>query len=254
MTDSPKNIIDIANLSVEIKGEIALDGVDMSIRKNAVTAILGPSDSGKTVLIKTINRLIELDPDAKIEGDIYFENKNTRDIDQYQLRRDIGMIFRQPIVFPSMSIYENALAAYKLNGIKLAKSEKDRRVEELLKFVSLWDSAKEALHRKPKRLSKAQRQKLCFARSLALQPKVLLLDDPCSQLDPIDVTEIEKIIVKLKSKLSVVIVTYDVSQVARISDYAAFISRGKLVEYGPTKTLLTTPKHETTENFLIGKH
>jgi phosphate transport system ATP-binding protein len=222
---------------------------------------MGPSGCGKTTLIRCFNRMHELSPKAKVEGKVYLiENLNGRreEIDIYSVdpmivRRKIGMVFQKPNPFPTMSIYENVIAGYILNGIKLKKSEADELVEETLRKVSLWDEVKDRLKKKGTFLSGGQQQRLCIARALAMKPDIILLDEPTSALDPVATAKIEELLEQLKNTVTIVIVTHNVGQAGRISDFVAFMYLGELLEYGPTDTVFTRPSNEKTEEFLAGK-
>ncbi len=248
------------NLTASYDENIVVKNVNLSIVRNRITAIMGPSGCGKTTLIRCFNRMHELSPKAKVEGKVILIEKNHRveEIDLYSVdpmlvRRKIGMVFQKPNPFPTMSIYENVIAGYILNGIKLKKSEADELVEETLKKVSLWDEVKDRLHKKGTFLSGGQQQRLCIARALAMKPDIILLDEPTSALDPVATLKIEELLEQLKDTVTIVIVTHNVGQAGRISDYVAFMYLGELVEYGPTDVIFTRPAHEKTEEFLSGK-
>lgn len=248
------------NLTASYDEHIVVKNVNLSIPRNSITAIMGPSGCGKTTLIRCFNRMHELSPKAKVEGKVILIEKNHQieEIDVYSIdpmlvRRKIGMVFQKPNPFPTMSIYENVIAGYILNGIKLKKSEADEIVEETLKKVSLWDEVKDRLHKKGTFLSGGQQQRLCIARALAMKPDIILLDEPTSALDPVATLKIEELLEQLKDTVTIVIVTHNVGQAGRISDYVAFMYLGELIEYGPTDVVFTRPRHEKTEEFLSGK-
>jgi phosphate transport system ATP-binding protein len=230
-----------------------LKDINLSILRNKITAVMGPSGCGKTTLIRCINRMHELVPSANVSGRILLDNEDIFDIDPIIVRRQIGMVFQRPNPFPTMSIYDNAIAGYNLNGIRISKGDKDRIVEESLKKAALWDEVKDALHRKGTFLSGGQQQRLCIARALAMNPEILLLDEPTSALDPKSTSHIEELVVHLKNTVTIIQVTHNIPQAARISDYTAFIYLGELVEYGPTEKLFTVPKDRRTEEYLTGK-
>ena len=230
-----------------------LKGIDLSIPRNRLTAIMGPSGCGKTTFIRCINRMHELIPGANVSGRIVLGNQNIFDIDPIILRRKVGMVFQRPNPFPMMSIYDNVIAGYNLNGVKIPKSEKDRIVEESLKKAALWIEVKDFLHRRGTFLSGGQQQRLCIARALAMSPEILLLDEPTSALDPKSTSHIEELVVQLKETVTIIQVTHNIPQAARISDLTAFIYLGELVEYGPTEKLFTVPKDKRTEEYLRGK-
>jgi phosphate transport system ATP-binding protein len=249
------------NLTASYDDHIVVKNVNLSIARNKITAVMGPSGCGKTTLIRCFNRMHELSPKAKVEGKVYLiENLNGRreEIDIYSVdpmivRRKIGMVFQKPNPFPTMSIYENVIAGYILNGIKLKKSEADELVEETLRKVSLWDEVKDRLKKKGTFLSGGQQQRLCIARALAMKPDIILLDEPTSALDPVATAKIEELLEQLKNTVTIVIVTHNVGQAGRISDFVAFMYLGELLEYGPTDTVFTRPTNEKTEEFLAGK-
>ncbi|CUS77000.1 phosphate transport system ATP-binding protein [Candidatus Kryptonium thompsonii] len=251
-------VLKTENLTASYDEHIVVKNVNLSIIRNKITAIMGPSGCGKTTLIRCFNRMHELSPKAKVEGKVLLIENSNEIIDVYSVdpmlvRRKIGMVFQKPNPFPTMSIYENVIAGYILNGIKLKKSEADEIVEESLKKVSLWDEVKDRLRKKGTFLSGGQQQRLCIARALAMKPDIILLDEPTSALDPVATAKIEELIEQLKDTVTIVIVTHNVGQAGRISDYVAFMYLGELVEYGPTDVIFTRPSHEKTEEFLTGK-
>ncbi len=246
------------NLTASYDEHIAVKNVNLSIVRNKITAIMGPSGCGKTTLIRCFNRMHELSPKARVEGKVFLIENSNEVIDIYSVdpmlvRRKIGMVFQKPNPFPTMSIYENVIAGYILNGIRLKKSDADEIVEETLKKVSLWDEVKDQLRKKGAFLSGGQQQRLCIARALAMKPDVILLDEPTSALDPVATMKIEELLEQLKNTVTIVIVTHNVGQAGRVSDYVAFMYLGELVEYGPTDVIFTRPSHEKTEEFLSGK-
>ena len=235
-------------------GELGvLKDINLSIVENKATAIMGPSGCGKTTLIRCINRMHELIPNAKVSGKILLNGKNLYSINPIIVRRQIGMVFQRPNPFPTMSIYDNVIAGYILNGIKISKREKDTVVEESLQKAALWDEVKDNLHRKGTFLSGGQQQRLCIARALAMNPEILLLDEPTSALDPKATTHIEELIAELKKEVTILMVTHNIAQAARISDFTAFIYLGELIEYGTTEKMFTIPKDKRTEEYLTGK-
>lgn len=230
-----------------------LKNINIKISPNMVTALMGPSGCGKTTLIRCINRMHELIPDARVSGKIYLKDKDIYMMEPIILRKKIGMVFQKPNPFPMMSIYDNVIAGYKLNGIKLKKNESDNIVEHSLKSAALWDEVKDALHRKGTFLSGGQQQRLCIARALAMNPEILLLDEPTSALDPKSTAHIEELIVELKQNVTMLLVTHNIAQAARVSDFTAFIYLGELIEFGPTEKMFTVPKDKRTEEYLTGK-
>jgi phosphate transport system ATP-binding protein len=227
--------------------------VSLSIPERKVTTVMGPSGCGKTTLIRCFNRIHELIPGAKIEGRVLLREEDVYAMDAIVLRRRIGMVFQRPNPFPTMTIYDNVIAGYKLNGIELSREERDIMVEGSLKKAALWDEVKGHLRRKGTFLSGGQQQRLCIARALAMNPDILLLDEPTSALDPKATARIEKLIVELKKTVTLILVTHNIAQAGRVSDFTAFLYLGELVEFGPTEKLHTAPKDKRTEEFLTGK-
>ncbi len=232
---------------------MAIKHVTVKIPEKQVTAVMGPSGCGKTTFIRCLNRLHELTPGARITGKIFLRDQDILQMDPIIVRRKVGMVFQRPNPFPTMTIYENVLAGYKLLGIRLPKKEADRIVEEALKKAALWDEVKDVLHRRGTFLSGGQQQRLCIARALAVKPEVLLMDEPTSALDPKATLQIENLIVELKQTVTIIIVTHNMPQAGRISDYTAFFYLGELIEFGPTAEVFTNPKDPRTEEYLTGK-
>ena len=230
-----------------------LSDVTLSIPRNKVTAIMGPSGCGKTTLIRCINRMHELVPGARVDGTILLGGDDVYSTTPIVVRRRIGMVFQKPNPFPTMSIYDNVIAGYNLNGIRLARNERDRIVEESLKRAALWDEVKDCVHRRGTFLSGGQQQRLCIARALSMNPEVLLLDEPTSALDPKATSRIEELMAELKENVTMVLVTHNMAQAARVSDFTAFLYLGELVEFGPTQKLFTVPEDKRTEEYLTGK-
>jgi phosphate transport system ATP-binding protein len=246
------SIIKTIKLRAGVGDKEILKGIDMTFQRKTITAIMGPSGCGKSTFIRCINRLHELTEGAWIRGDIKLLGKYTMDMNPFKVRRKIGMVFQRPNPFPTMSIYENVLSGYRLNGIKLDKGEGDEIVEYCLGKVGLWDEVKDGLKQKGSHLSGGQQQRLCIARALALRPKVLLLDEPTSALDPVATERVEKLIAELKDSVTIIMVTHNLQQAARISDYSAFLFMGELVEFGETTALFKNPKEEKTKAYLEG--
>jgi phosphate transport system ATP-binding protein len=230
-----------------------LKDINLSIKEKKATAIMGPSGCGKTTLIRCINRMHELVPNSRVSGKILLNGKNLFNMNPIIVRRQIGMVFQKPNPFPTMSIYENVIAGYILNGIRISKREKDAVVEESLQKAALWEEVKDNLHRKGTFLSGGQQQRLCIARALAMNPEILLLDEPTSALDPKATVHIEELIAELKKQVTILMVTHNIAQAARISDFTAFIYLGELIEYGTTEKMFTVPKDKRTEEYLTGK-
>jgi phosphate transport system ATP-binding protein len=246
-------ILRIEDFSAYFGENQILKDINLSTSKNLVTTLMGPSGCGKTTLIRCVNRMHELIPGTKVSGKIYLQNKDIYEMEPIILRRQIGMVFQKPNPFPTMSIYDNVIAGYKLNGIKLGKDEFDKIVERSLKNAALWDEVKNSLYRKGTFLSGGQQQRLCIARALAMNPEILLLDEPTSALDPKSTTQIEELIVELKKTTTMFLVTHNIAQAARVSDYTAFLYLGELVEFGLTEKMFTVPKDKRTEEYLTGK-
>ena len=247
-------VLDIKNLSIAYnKDKYAVTDVTAGVEKNSVTAIMGPSGCGKSTLLRAINRMHELYPNIKVEGKVFLNNNNIFAMSSIELRRKIGMVFQRPNPFPTMSIYDNVIAGYKLNGIRLKKKKKDEIVEKTLKDVVLWSEVKDSLKKKGTFLSGGQQQRLCIARALAFQPDVILLDEPTSALDPIATKKVEELLIKLKENYTILLVTHNMSQAARMSDYSMFMYLGELVEYGKTKKMFINPVDKRTEEYLTGK-
>ncbi len=233
-------------------GKYAVKNVSAGIQENTITAIMGPSGCGKSTLLRAINRMHELYPNIKTTGEILLKGKNVLDMNPMEVRRRAGMVFQRPNPFPTMSIYDNVLAGYKLNGIRLGKKEKEEVVETSLRNVALWEEVKDTMNKKGSFLSGGQQQRLCIARALALKPELLLMDEPTSALDPISTNRIEELLLELKKHYTIVIVTHNMSQAARISDYSMFMYLGDLVEYDTTKQMFTKPRDKRTEEYLTG--
>jgi phosphate transport system ATP-binding protein len=232
----------------------ALKEINISVKANAVTAIIGPSGCGKSTFIRTLNRMHELVPGAKSSGQILLDGKNiyASDVDPVMIRRRVGMVFQKPNPFPTMSIYDNVAAGLKLTGTKKGKNL-DEVVKRSLEQATLWDEVKDELNKPGTSISGGQQQRLCIARAIALQPEVILMDEPCSALDPIATAKIEELVVQLKEDYTVVIVTHNMQQAARVSDFTAFMYLGQLIEFGETTGVFENPRSELTEKYITGK-
>ena len=230
-----------------------LKNISMDIYKNSVTAIIGPSGCGKSTFIRLFNRMNDLILGAKTEGSIYLDDENilSQEIDVVELRRKVGMVFQKPNPFPK-SIFKNISYGLEIHNIKDRKYIEDRVTRSLQK-ASLWDEVKDRLNNSALMLSGGQQQRLCIARCLAVKPKVILFDEPCASLDPISTKKIEELITELKKDYTIVIVTHNMQQAARISDYTAFLYLGELIEYGTTEKLFTVPENPRTEEYLSGR-
>jgi len=246
-------ILRIENFSAAFGENTVLKNINLSFSRNTLTAIIGPSGCGKTTLIRCINRMHELTPNARVSGKILLDNQNIYDTDPIIVRRQVGMVFQRPNPFPTMSIYDNVVAGYKLNGIKLSKEEMDQTLEESLLRAGLWKEVKDSLHRRGTFLSGGQQQRLCIARALAMHPEILLLDEPTSALDPKSTAHIEELVSELKKTVTIIQVTHNIAQAARVSDSAAFLYLGELVEFGVTEKMFTAPKDKRTDEYLTGR-
>lgn len=235
------------------KQTMAVKYVSASIQRNTITAIMGPSGCGKSTLLRAVNLMHNLYPNIRVEGEILLNGDNILSMEPIDVRRKVGMVFQRPTPFPTMSIYDNVLAGYTLNGIHLAKSDKDSIVEHCLKSVTLWDEVKDVLNKKGTFLSGGQQQRLCIARALALKPEILLMDEPTSALDPIATKYIEELLLTLQKEVTIVIVTHNMGQAKRISSHSMFMYLGELVEYGNTDTMFSCPSDDRTKAYLTGK-
>ena len=235
------------------KQTMAVKYVSAAIERNSITAIMGPSGCGKSTLLRAANLMHNLYPNIHVSGQILLNDENIFQMHPIDVRRRIGMVFQRPAPFPTMSIYENVLAGFTLNGINLSKSEKEGVVENCLKSVSLWNEVKDVLNKKGTFLSGGQQQRLCIARALALKPEVLLMDEPTSALDPIASKHIEELLLQLKKDVTILIVTHNMGQARRISDHSMFMYLGELVEYDNTLKMFENPFDERTKAYLTGK-
>ena len=231
----------------------ALKNINISIPEKSITALIGPSGCGKSTFLKTLNRMNDLIPSVKIQGDVSYKGKNIfdKDVDVNELRRDVGMVFQKPNPFP-MSIYDNIAYGPRTHGIS-SKVKLDEIVEKALKDAAIWDEVKDRLKKNALGLSGGQQQRICIARALAVEPKVLLMDEPTSALDPISTSRIEELALQLKEKYTIIIVTHNMQQAVRISDNTAFFLLGELVEMGETEKLFSQPKDKRTEDYITGR-
>lgn len=249
------------NTKVSIKGinawfgsKQALKNINLEIEEKTATAFMGPSGCGKTTLIRCLNRMHEMTPGARAKGQVILDDIDIYDksVDPVIIKRRIGMVFQKPNPFPTMSIFDNVAAGLKLNGIKDKKLIKEI-VEESLEGAGLWEEVRNELDKPGAGLSGGQQQRLCIARALAMQPEILLMDEPTSALDPIASSKIEDLVHTLKRDLTIIIVTHNMQQAARVADHAAFMYLGEMIEYGPTSQIFQNPKNELTEKFVSGK-
>ncbi len=252
LIDNP--VLKVRDLSISYEaGKYAVKDINADIESNAITAIMGPSGCGKSTLLRAFNRMHELYPNIQTNGTVYLDDTDIQKMSTSELRRKIGMVFQRPNPFPTMTIYENVIAGYKLNGIKIKRTERDDIVEKSLTDVTLWDEVKDSLFKKGTFLSGGQQQRLCIARAIAFNPEVLLLDEPTSALDPVSTAKIEDLLVEFKKDYTILLVTHNMSQAARISDNSMFMYLGELVEYGKTDAMFTNPRDPRTEGYLTGK-
>jgi len=245
--------IKVENLRVSYGTSEILKGISIDVHKNMITGFMGPAGSGKSTLISTINRMIDFEEGIKIEGGVYLDGDNILDgeIDQVNLRRRVGTVFAVPIALPR-SVYENIAYGPRLQGVN-EKAELNIIVEESLRKAFLWDEVRDRLNKSALKLSGGQQQRLCLARTLALKPEIILLDEPCSGLDPISTAKIEEALNELKKDYTIILVSNNTKQIARITDYAAFFYMGELIEYGPSEKVFTNPSEKKTEDYIQGK-
>ena len=246
-------VLTVEHFSAGFGDAEVLKDINLTVQRNRVTALMGPSGCGKTTLIRCINRMHELIPGATTSGRILLHDSDIYTLNPIIVRRKIGMVFQRPNPFPTMSIYDNVIAGYLLNGIKIKKSDKDRIVEESLKKAALWEEVRDRLHKKGTCLSGGQQQRLCIARALAMNPDIMLMDEPTSALDPKATAYIEQLICELKKNVTILLVTHNIAQAARVSDYTAFLYLGELIEFGTTEKMFTVPEDKRTEEYLSGK-
>lgn len=246
-------IIDVNHLDLYYGKNHALKDISIDIFKNSVTALIGPSGCGKSTFLKSINRMNDLVENVSITGDVIVDGVDIyqKGCDVTRLRKNVGMVFQQPNPFP-MSIYDNVAYGPRVHGIK-SKSELDCIVEESLKDAAIWDEVKDRLKKSALGLSGGQQQRLCIARALAVQPQVLLMDEPTSALDPISTSKIEELMQQLKKKYTVVVVTHNMQQALRVSDYTAFFLVGNLIEYNKTDLIFSSPQHKRTDDYINGR-
>src|SRR6201993_4695444 len=248
-------------VGIEVKGlnawygkHLSLQSIDMTVPANHVTAIIGPSGCGKSTFVRCINRMHETVPEARVSGRIRIGDLNVYNgTSATQLRRRVGMVFQKPNPFPTMSIYDNVASGLKLNGFR-DRRKLDEIVQRSLEVSALWEEAKDTLHKKSgASLSGGQQQRLCIARALAVEPEVLLMDEPCSALDPISTGKIEELIFELKAQYTIVIVTHNMQQAARVAEYTGFFLLGRLIEYDKTEKIFTNPSDKRTEDYITGR-
>ena len=253
--------IEVKDLNVYYGKFKAVEDVSLTIEPRTVTAFIGPSGCGKSTFLRTLNRMHEVIPGASVEGEVLIDGKNLydADVDPVMVRRQVGMVFQRPNPFPTMSIADNVLAGVKLNNKKMSKSDAEHLVEKSLKGANLWKEVKDRLNLPGSGLSGGQQQRLCIARAIAVSPEVILMDEPCSALDPISTLAIEDLIEELKAKYTIVIVTHNMQQASRVSDKTAFFNiagtgePGKLIEFDDTTTIFENPHVQATEDYISGR-
>jgi phosphate transport system ATP-binding protein len=253
--------IDVSNLDIYYGDFLAVSDVNLTIPARSVTALIGPSGCGKSTFLRSLNRMHEVVPGARVEGKVMVDGQSLYDaaVDPVEVRRMVGMVFQRPNPFPTMSIYENVLAGLRLNSARLSRSTADDIVERALRGANLWNEVKDRLGKPGMGLSGGQQQRLCIARAIAVEPQVLLMDEPCSALDPISTSAIEDLIHELKSDYTIVIVTHNMQQAARVSEDTAFFNisgpgtPGRLIEMNPTKKIFSVPDEPATEAYISGR-
>ncbi len=251
---APQLTFEAKNVSIWYGEKRAIENVTLDIASNAVTAIIGPSGCGKSTFLRALNRMHELVPKTRMDGTVLLHGEDlySKTVDPAIVRRRVGMIFQKSNPFPTMTIGENVVVGLRLNGVRSQKFLNER-LEKSLRMAALWDEVKDDLHKPGTSLSGGQQQRLCIARSLAVEPEVILMDEPCSALDPIATAKIEELIHELKAKYTIVTVTHNMQQAGRISDYTAFMYLGRLIEFGPTTKIFTNPTEKQTEDYITGR-
>jgi phosphate transport system ATP-binding protein len=251
---APPLTFEVKNLSIWYGAKRAIDNVTLNIISNAVTAIIGPSGCGKSTFLRALNRMHELTPKTRMEGTVLLQGQDlySSGVDPAIVRRRVGMVFQKSNPFPTMTIGENVVIGLRLNGVRNQKFLNER-LEKSLRMAALWDEVKDDLHKPGTSLSGGQQQRLCIARALAVEPEVILMDEPCSALDPIATAKIEELIDELKAKYTIVTVTHNMQQAGRISDYTAFFYIGRLIEFGETTKIFTNPGEKQTEDYITGR-
>lgn len=244
--------VETKNLSVSFNGRPAISDINLSVRKQTATAIIGPSGCGKSTFLRALNFMHDMIPKSKVTGEIIINKHSISEYDTVDLRKKVGMVFQKPNPFPKMSIYENVVSGLKLNGNK-DKKDLNEVAENCLKHAGLWEEVKDRLKEPAVSLSGGQQQRLCIARTIAVSPEIILMDEPTSALDPISTQKIEELIFNLKKEFTILVVTHNMQQAARVSDHTAFFYMGKLIEYSRTRRMFTNPKEKLTEEYITGK-
>ncbi|MDD5313435.1 MAG: phosphate ABC transporter ATP-binding protein PstB [Dehalococcoidia bacterium] len=250
-----RNILEVKNLSAWYGNMMAVNNLTMSIHSRSITAIIGPSGCGKSTFIRCLNRMHEVSDGGRVEGKVLLDGKDlyARDVDPVEIRRRIGMVFQKPSVFPTMSIFDNVASGISLTRLWSRKRDLQDVVERSLKKAALWEEVKDKLNQSGGSLSGGQQQRLCIARAIAIAPEIILMDEPCSALDPISTLKIEELMLEIKKDYTVIIVTHNMQQAARVSDRTGFMLLGELIEYAPTKEVFTVPKDKRTEDYITGR-
>ncbi len=250
-----ETVVEVRKLDAWFGDHQVLKKISLDILRHSVTSVMGPSGCGKSTFIRCLNRMHDLTPGFRLEGEILLDGTNvySERVDPVALRRRVGMVFQQPNPFPRMSIFENVAVGLRLNGEKHTKADLHDRVETSLRMAALWEEARDHLDRPGQSLSGGQQQRLCIARALAVQPEILLMDEPCSALDPVSTGKIEELIEDLKEKYTIVVVTHNMQQAARISDFVAFFLLGELIEMDRSAKMFTTPADKRTEEYITGR-
>jgi phosphate transport system ATP-binding protein len=253
--------IEVSDLNIYYGNFLAVEGVNVSIEPRSITALIGPSGCGKSTFLRSLNRMHEVLPGARVEGKVVMDGQDLygADMDPVDVRRHIGMVFQRPNPFPTMSIYDNVIAGNRLNNKRMRKAEADELVEKSLRGANLWTEVKDRLDRPGSSLSGGQQQRLCIARAIAVEPDVLLMDEPCSALDPISTLAIEDLMTELKERFTIVIVTHNMQQAARVSEQTGFFNLngvgqpGRLIEFNPTEKIFSNPDEKATEDYISGR-
>lgn len=247
-----KTAIQTIDLSVYFDERIAIDKINLKLKKNTVIAIIGPSGCGKSTFLRSLNLMHEMTPKARVFGEILIQNEDISNFNAVDIRKKVGMVFQKPNPFPTMSIYDNVISGLRLNGVS-KKSVLDEIAEKNLKYAGLWEEVKDRLKLPALSLSGGQQQRLCIARTIAVKPEIILMDEPTSALDPISSAKIEELMYNFKNHYTIVVVTHNMQQAARVSDQTAFFYLGKLIEFSKTRRMFTNPKEKLTEEYVTGK-
>ncbi|MGD0855403.1 MAG: phosphate ABC transporter ATP-binding protein PstB [Dehalococcoidia bacterium] len=253
--DHPENALEVVKLNAWYGKTMAVNSITMSIASRSITALIGPSGCGKSTFIRCLNRMHEVSGGGRVEGEVLFEGNNIydKDVDAVSVRRRIGMVFQRASVFPMMSIFDNVASGVSLTRLWSRRRDLKDMVERSLKKAALWEEVKDKLHEPGGSLSGGQQQRLCIARAIAIEPEILLMDEPCSALDPISTLKIEELMLEIKKDYTVVIVTHNMQQAARVSDTTGFLLLGELIEFSATKELFSIPKDKRTEDYITGR-